>query len=106
MFVWKREKNTRNAVWGIEKQVLAISSWGQKINLSIFVLGGIFVLSIFLRYYGFQQPHGFTFDEGLYSELIAEQLKEDPSNYSTQKAYQSHAAAGNKASSIFRPTII
>jgi len=61
-----------------------------------FVLFALFFLSIFLRTYGFQQPHGLTFDEGLYSELIAEQLKEDPSNYSTQEAYQIQTAQGAK----------
>lgn len=59
-----------------------------------FVLIALFFISIFLRTYGFQQPHGLTFDEGLYSELIAEQLKEDPGNYSTQVAYQNQIAQG------------
>jgi 4-amino-4-deoxy-L-arabinose transferase-like glycosyltransferase len=54
----------------------------------------IFALSIFLRYYGYQQPHGFTFDEGLYAELLANQLKEDPFHYSTQEAYRAQTAKG------------
>lgn len=58
------------------------------------VLITIFALSIFLRYYGFQQPHGLTFDEGLYSEALAKQLQVDPTNYSTQEAYQAITATG------------
>jgi len=54
----------------------------------------IIVLSISLRFYGFQQPHGLTFDEGLYADLIAEQLRQDPRNYSTQEAYQVQLALG------------
>jgi 4-amino-4-deoxy-L-arabinose transferase-like glycosyltransferase len=50
-------------------------------------LAVIFILSIFLRYYGFQKPHGLTFDEGLYANLLAPQLKENLANYSTQAAY-------------------
>jgi len=48
----------------------------------------IFFLSIFLRYYGFNQPHGLTFDEGLYAHRLAPQLQDDPTNYSSQAAYQ------------------
>ena len=44
------------------------------------VLIAIFFLSIFLRYYGFYQPHRLTFDEGLYAHLLAPQLQEDPTN--------------------------
>jgi len=73
-----------------------LRSFSPKGKYVYLVLIGLFFLSIFLRNYGFAQPHGFTFDEGLYSELIAEQLKEDPSNYSTQKAYQILTAKGAK----------
>jgi len=48
------------------------------------------------RYYGYHQSHGLTFDEGLYADLIAEQLKDDPGNYSTQEAYQRQVAQGVK----------
>jgi 4-amino-4-deoxy-L-arabinose transferase-like glycosyltransferase len=65
-----------------------------KSNSIYAALIAVFFLSLFLRYYGFLKPHGLTFDEGLYSELIAEQLKEDPANYSTQEAYQIHTAKG------------
>lgn len=60
------------------------------------VLLAVFILGLVLRYYGFRQPHGLTFDEGLYSELIAAQLKEDWTNYSTQEAYQIQTAQGVK----------
>jgi len=38
---------------------------------------------LLVRYYGFQQPHGLTFDEGIYAGVLARQLQEDPTNYST-----------------------
>ncbi len=58
-------------------------------NKNVYIaLIAIFFLGIFLRYYGFHQPHGLTFDEGLYAHLLAPQLEEDPTNYSTQIAYQ------------------
>ncbi len=58
-------------------------------NKNVFIaLAVIFFLGVFLRYYGFQQPHGLTFDEGLYAQLLGPQLAEDPTNYSTQAAYQ------------------
>jgi 4-amino-4-deoxy-L-arabinose transferase-like glycosyltransferase len=56
----------------------------------------IILLGIFSRWHGFRQPHGFTFDEGLYAELLAEQLRDDPTDYSTQKAYQHLTAQGNR----------
>jgi len=65
-------------------------------NYVTFALVVIFALSIFLRYYGFNQPHKLTFDEGLYANLLAEQLKEDPTNYSTQFAYQFQLTQGKQ----------
>lgn len=56
----------------------------------------IFALSVILRCYGYSQPHGLTFDEGLYAELLAVQLQEDPLNYSTQEAYRAQTAQGVK----------
>ena len=56
----------------------------------------IFIASIILRYYGFLKPHGLTFDEGLYAELLAEQLKENPFDYSAQEAYRIHTARGER----------
>jgi 4-amino-4-deoxy-L-arabinose transferase-like glycosyltransferase len=67
-----------------------------KKNYVYLALISVFFLSIFLRYYGFHQPHGLTFDEGLYSELLAGQLKEGPANYSTQTAYQALTARGER----------
>ena len=80
----------------LNKANLILGGFSFKGKSVYFVLIALFFLSIFLRTYGFQQPHGLTFDEGLYSELIAEQLKEDPSNYSTQEAYQIQTAQGVK----------
>jgi len=68
-------------------------SWTKDKNV-YFALFAIFALSIFLRYYGFQQPHGLTFDEGIYSGVLARQLQEDPTNYSTQRAYEVIKATG------------
>jgi len=65
-----------------------------KNKLVYFSLIVIFALSIFLRYYGFQQPHRLTFDEGIYSGVLARQLQEDPTNYSTQRAYEIIKATG------------
>lgn len=65
-------------------------------NYVYLVLIAVFFLSIFLRYYGFHRPHGLTFDEGLYAELLAGQLKEDPADYSTQRAYRVHTALGER----------
>jgi 4-amino-4-deoxy-L-arabinose transferase-like glycosyltransferase len=56
----------------------------------------VFCLSLSLRYYGFRQPHGLTFDEGLYAELLANQLKENPTDYSTREAYRTHTARGTR----------
>lgn len=59
-------------------------------------LVAIFILSLFLRYYGFQQPHGLTFDEGLYAHLLAPQLQQDATNYSTQEAYRRMIAQSDR----------
>jgi len=59
-----------------------------------FSLIAIFALSIFLRYYGFGQPHRLTFDEGLYSGALAKQLQVDATNYSPQRAYEIIKATG------------
>ncbi|MCK5083517.1 MAG: SEC-C domain-containing protein [Candidatus Omnitrophica bacterium] len=56
----------------------------------------IFALSVFLRCYGYTQSHSLTFDESLYAELLASQLNEDPTNYSSQAAYQSLMAQGQR----------
>jgi len=56
----------------------------------------IFFASVALRWYGFTRPHGFTFDEGLYAELLAPQLQEDPTNYSTKEAYEALTAQGQR----------
>lgn len=61
-----------------------------------FALGLIFLLSVALRCYGFSQPHGLTFDEGLYAELLGPQLQKDPTHYSTQEAYQALTARGER----------
>jgi len=65
-----------------------------KNKLVYFSLIAIFALSIFLRYYGYGQPHGLTFDEGIYSGVFARQLQENPTNYSPQKAYDFIKATG------------
>jgi len=89
-------KKYKNCCMISDKANLILGGFSFKGKSVYFVLIALFFLSIFLRTYGFQQPHGLTFDEGLYSELIAEQLKEDPSNYSTQEAYRIQTAQGAK----------
>lgn len=56
----------------------------------------ILFLSVALRCYGFSQPHGLTFDEGLYAELLGPQLQKDPTLYSTQEAYHAMTARGER----------
>jgi len=65
-----------------------------KANTVCLAIVAILLVSVFLRFYGFQKPHGLTFDEGLYSEFIAEQLMKDPLNYSTQEAYRYQTSLG------------
>jgi len=60
------------------------------------LLSVIVVMSLALRFYGFDRPHGLTFDEGLYADLLAEQFKVDPMNYSTQEAYRYQVAQGQR----------
>ena len=71
-------KKYKKCCMNSDKMKLILGGFSFKGKSVYFVLIALIFLSIFLRYYGFQQPHGLTFDEGLYSELIAEQLKENP----------------------------
>jgi 4-amino-4-deoxy-L-arabinose transferase-like glycosyltransferase len=66
-------------------------------NAKVFLaLSLIFLLSVVLRGYGFSQPHGLTFDEGLYAELLGPQLQKDPTHYSTREAYRALSARGER----------
>jgi 4-amino-4-deoxy-L-arabinose transferase-like glycosyltransferase len=89
-------KKYKKCCMNASKENALLGNLSAKSRNVYFVLAALFFLSVFLRFYGFQQPHGLTFDEGLYSELIAGQLKEDPANYSTQRAYQIQTAKGEK----------
>jgi len=89
-------KKYKKCCMNLDKANYLLGGFSFKGKSVTFVLIALFFLSIFLRTYGFQQPHRLTFDEGLYAELIAEQLKENPVNYSTQRAYQLKTAQGEK----------
>jgi len=84
-------KKYKKCCMNARKAIFSPAARGKYVYIALAV---IFILSIFLRYYGYQQPHKLTFDEGLYAELLGEQLKENPGNYSTQVAYQNITADG------------
>ena len=48
------------------------------------------------RFYAFSKEHNLTFDEGLYSNQLAKQLRRDVFNYSTERFYNLALEIGKK----------
>jgi len=56
-------------------------------SLTAVIVFFILILAIFTRWIGYNNPHNYTFDEGLYAQLGL-QLKENSLNYTSQPVYE------------------
>ncbi|MCK5305700.1 MAG: glycosyltransferase family 39 protein [Candidatus Omnitrophica bacterium] len=71
-------------------------------NVSTLLILSMIVVSAFLgRWTGYNAPHKFTFDEGLYVRMGL-QLKENPLNYTSQSVYNRYQKQGGRLPDYLR----